>query len=411
MSKKDNFITVSELNEQIKVILLENLSDTVRVKGEISNIKISGKNIYLTLKDELSAINVISWGGGETLAGTVQNGDDVIVTGKMNCFQKQGTYQIILAKIEKVGIGNLHEKYENLKKTFEQKGYFSKKRKIPNNIGRIAVLTSSEGAVLQDIFYVLKSNHFSGEVHVKNCFVQGQNCPQSVKEGIEFFNKLHKSKPFDLLLIARGGGSFEDLMGYSSKEVVKAIYESQIITISAIGHETDCMLSDLAADFRAPTPSIAGEVISSAQKKKKELLIKNLERIMNIECIISNKLETIKDKLIQYSKMSDTFNPGKFIDNELEKLERKVMIIENNIISNHDDIFYKIEKLKHRNDQFDTKKMLTRGYNILVNEDNELISSTKTLKNIIGKKQKLKIIFADGELDLSQYIGNVTKKN
>ena len=269
MSKKDNSITVSELNTKIKDVIVENMSDIIRVKGEISNIKISNKNIYLALKDESSSISVIYWSGVDTLNDKVQNGDDVIVTGKINCFHKQGTYQIICSKIEKIGIGNLHEKYESLKKSFHQKGYFSKKRQIPNKINRIAILTSTEGAALQDVLYVLKSNSFSGEVVIKNCFVQGQNCPESIKSGIEYFNKLHKIKYFDILLITRGGGSFEDLMGYSSKEAVRAIYDSPIITISAVGHEVDCMLSDMAADYRAPTPSIAGEVISSIQKKKK----------------------------------------------------------------------------------------------------------------------------------------------
>ena len=200
MSKKENFITVSQLNDKIKGLLTKSFGEQIKIKGEISNVKVSNGNTFLTLKDDESSINVVSW---RNEIKNIKNGDDVVVTGNVTCYPKQGTYQVTTHKIDRIGIGNLYEKLEKNKKTFEEKGYFSKSKEktyFPTTINRVAILTSKEGAAIQDILYQLRVNLFCGEVYVKNCQVQGQSCPQSICDGIEYFNKLNKTKPIDILL-------------------------------------------------------------------------------------------------------------------------------------------------------------------------------------------------------------------
>lgn len=407
----NSVLSVSQLTESIKTLILSKFSRAIKVEGEVSNVKISGTSLYATLKDNSASISIVLW--NNTSKCKIKNGDNVVVTGFMGCYSKQGSYQIRVIKIEAKGVGNLHEKYENLKKTFEKKGYFSKKRILPNKINRIGILTSVEGAVLQDILHVLRSKFYSGEVHIKNCSVQGNQCPESVKNGIVFFNKLHKTKPFDILLIARGGGSTEDLMGYSSTEVVKAIYESPIITISAVGHETDTMLSDYAADYRAPTPSIAGEIITTTQNSRRELLNKSIDNITHIESYILNKINNQIDRLVYSSKLIEAHNPIKIIESELIRLQQCEKNIEEDIISKCNEFLHKLEKLKNKNMSHNVNKTLSYGYAVIVNEENDIVSDTKTMKKLVGSKQKLKIIFADGEVDMNSllYSDGRSKKN
>lgn len=401
MTKKDDFITVSELNEKIKTTLTSNFNEPLKIKGEISNIKMSGGNAYLTLKDSQSMINMVSW-NHKTHKIDIKNGDDVMVNGKLTCFQKNGSYQITAFKIERIGMGNLYEELEINKKTFEKKGYFSKSKegkKLPENINRIAILTSLEGAALQDILYVLKSNSFYGEVLIKNCNVQGELCPQSVSNGIEYFDNLHKKKPIDVLIISRGGGSFEDLLGYSHKEIVKAIHNTKIYTISAVGHEVDTMLSDYSADYRAPTPSISGEVISCLQRKRRDNLNSNIEKFKNLRNTLETKLCTYESKISHLKQIVNTIKPENFIDNELNSLNLNSKKLNEKIKNNIKKVNDRIEKLKTKSESYNPLKIFEGGYVAIVDNDDNLISDITTFKKL-KTNQQLKIVFADGEISL-----------
>lgn len=401
MSKKEGFITVSELNNLIKDTIVNTFTDIIKLKGEISNIKSSGAHTYLTLKDENTAINVTMW---NAKINNLKNGDDVIATGKLTCYPKMGIYQLIASKIDRIGEGALHELLEKNKKIFENKGYFSKSQKsipIPDKISRIGILTASEGAALQDILYVLKTNSFGGEVLIKNCSVQGQQCPKSVSDGINYFNELHKKKQIDVLIIARGGGSFEDLIGYSSKEIIKSIYSTKIYTISAIGHEVDNMLSDMTANFRAPTPSIAGELISSSQKMEKEKVRQNIEKLTRIKIQIKNKIMSLSEEINSNKKILITINPINFINNEIDKLNRTNLFVYNKIQNKIINITNQLEKYKLKNESYNPSNTFKSGYVAVVDDENNLINDLTKFEELFNSKQKLKIIFANGEFDLS----------
>lgn len=397
MSKKENFITVADLNTLIKDTLLSKFTVQLNVKGELSNIKISGPHTYLTLKDSESSINVVMW---NSKLSNIKNGDDVMVTGKIACFVKGGTYQLSASKIEKIGIGHLHEILEQNKKIFTEKGYFIKSIKqqsLPNTINSIGILTASEGAALQDILYVLKNNMFYGKVYVKNCSVQGQLCPQSVSDGVVFFNNLNKQNHVDVLIVSRGGGSFEDLIGYSSKEIVKAIYKTNIYTISAVGHEVDTMLSDFSANYRAPTPSVAGEVVSNIQRKKREEHANNLEYIKILQMHIKNRFENQNQLLESYLKILNTINPINYLTNEMSKFDRIKNDLYNLIKNKIEKTKNELEGYSNKNESFDPNQVFKNGYVAIINENNNLIN---TKEMFLKCKQKLKIVFVDGEVDI-----------
>jgi exodeoxyribonuclease VII large subunit len=393
MSKKDDYISVGDFNSLIKELLVENLSDVVKVKGEVSNFKFSNGNTFFTLKDKDSSISVVSW----RTQFDVVNGDDIFVTGRLVCYTKQGTYNIQATKAERIGIGNLYETYEKLKNTFYQQGLFSKERDFPTTINRIGIITSYEGAALQDILYVLKSNSFSGDVLIKNCYVQGNSCTSSVKYGIEYFNGM-KNK-VDLILITRGGGSFEDLMGYSAEIVVRSIYNSEIYTISAVGHETDTMLSDYVADYRAPTPSIAAEKISDAEKHLVRDFSTCCSNMMSLKSLIVHKLDSYQRKIENQKRVLSALNPIKYIETELNNLIGIKHNIYNKIKHRLDNIHHKLESLRLENESFDIINNFNKGFVMIIDENGAIIKNAKEFKLLKGK-QKLKIIFADGEVIL-----------
>ena len=261
-------LTISELGVIIKNLIENNVNKNIKIIGELSSVKRSGKHIYTSIKDNDSVIDVIFW---NQFYFSNKEGDKVVIKGKLNYYSKTGKVNFIGIEIEAVGLGELYIEYQKNYDQFKQNGFFDNKKDLPINIHSIGILTAKEGAALQDILYVLNKNSYCGKVYIYNCVVQGPKCPSSIVEGIKFFKK-NKNIKIDILLISRGGGSLEDLIGFSDKKVIKAINKCKIYTISAVGHEVDSMLSDFVANYRAPTPSIAAEVISKQYLEKINIL-------------------------------------------------------------------------------------------------------------------------------------------
>jgi len=393
----ETILSVNDVNLMIRNIVTNGISDAIKVKGEISNLKVSNGNTYLTLKDNDSSISGIAWKKDLNF----KNGDEVVVTGKITFFIKSGTYQITIYSAKNIGIGDLHKQYSKMKKKFESKGWFNKKRQLPSSISRIGIISSLEGAALQDILFVLNQNKFKGDIIIKNCLAQGGECPNSVKSSIKYFNKIHKKTPIDVLLVARGGGSFEDLMGFSSKEVVRSIYKSPIVTISAIGHEVDFMLSDFSADIRAPTPSIAGEMISNVQRIKTQRIYDIFQESAKIGIIINNKIEILSQALQLEKQKYESINLATIIENHSAKLTKIQSHVANNIQQKLYALKVELEKLERDEQNYDYKNVLKRGYTLLVTETSELI---KTKADYEKYNKKLKMIFADGELIINNNI-------
>lgn len=392
MSKKEDFISVSAFNSIIKELLEENLSDNVKIKGEVSNLKMSGGNTFFTLKDANSSISVVSWRN----TFEIENGDDIFVNGKLNCWQKQGTYNIQAYGAERIGKGNILDAYEKQKKIFEKMGYFAKKREFPTVVNKIGIVSAYNGDALQDILAVLTNNKFFGNVYVKNCFAQGKYCAKSVKEGIEYFNKLEDK--VDIILISRGGGSTEDLMGYSEESVVKAIWQSEIFTISAVGHEMNWMFADFAADHRSATPTRAAEDISCVCKNLLEEFEMCESIVKNLKIMTTNLFNNIQKQIENNKNLLNILSPSKIVENELVNLKNIKRIFYNKILQKIENIKYKIESLKLKNQSFDMINNFHNGFVMVIDENNKIIKSAIEFKKIKKSKQTLKIIFADGDV-------------
>lgn len=376
--------TVSELNNEIKTIISSLLNDNIIVTGEISNLKISNNNLFFTLKDDESAISALSWNYQKYIKNNIsdlKNGDKVEVHGKLVTYVKNGTYNLQIFKLEKIGLGGLNKKYEDNKLKYQNLGYFDdlRKKKIPDILNNIAIITALEGAALQDVLFVLKKNNFKCNITVKNSFVQGNNCPESIANSIKYFNDynlntLDHNKKIDLILITRGGGSFEDLMGFSDSKVIEAIYNSNIFTISAIGHEIDHMLSDFVADLRAPTPSIAAEIISK---------INYQDVFLNKEKNVLNKINNIID-LIKLDRINKLNNLKVLLKNKNLQFEQKNISIQNkeNIFKLHFKNFInsklnKLNLLKNKN--------IKLNYNLKKEYISKLILIEYKMNNIFFK--------------------------
>jgi len=265
-------LTVSELTQEIKDILEMQFAD-ILVEGEISNLRVppSG-HIYFTLKDDLSQIRVVLFKSqARSLRFSPEDGLNVICRGRVSLYEKRGEYQLILEEIEPKGIGALQLAFLQLKERLEKEGFFdpSRKKTIPMLPQKIGIVTSPTGAVIRDILQIIERRFENVHLLVYPVRVQGGGAASEIAEGIEYFNK---QMEVDVIIVARGGGSLEDLWAFNEEEVAKAIFYSQIPIVSAVGHETDYTISDFVADLRAPTPSAAAELVVKDKREIKNTL-------------------------------------------------------------------------------------------------------------------------------------------
>ncbi|MBT7954550.1 MAG: exodeoxyribonuclease VII large subunit [Rhodospirillaceae bacterium] len=258
-------LSVSEISQSLKRTVEDNFSH-VRVRGEISRLTLARSgHMYLTLKDENAVLDGVCWRGTvNRLAVSPEDGMEVIVTGRLSTYAGRSSYQIVIEQMEVAGEGALLKMLEDRRKKLLAEGLFDEERKqplpfLPDVIG---VVTSPTGAVIRDILHRL-ADRFPRHVLLWPCNVQGEGADQQIAAGIEAFNRIPKDGPVprpDLLIVARGGGSLEDLWSFNEEIVVRAAAASEIPLISAVGHETDTTLIDFASDQRAPTPTAAAEI-------------------------------------------------------------------------------------------------------------------------------------------------------
>ena len=253
-------LSVSSLNEQIKGLLEETFSQVI-VEGELSRVTVHGSgHIYFTLKDSSSSISAVMFKGNACkLKFRLEEGMKVILNGAITLYKPRGSYQINCFTIEPSGQGALSFAYEQLKQKLFQKGYFNAetKKQFPRFPQKIALITSATGAVLQDMLRVANSRYRLLDIDVYDVLVQGQNAAREIAQAISVADL----KGYDILVVARGGGSIEDLWAFNEEVVADAIFRANTPLASAIGHEIDWVISDFVADLRAPTPSAAMEMI------------------------------------------------------------------------------------------------------------------------------------------------------
>jgi len=291
--------TVSELTRYIRTVL-EDTFPAVWVEGEISNfIQHTSGHMYFSLKDESSVLNCVLFKGiNQRLKFKPGNGQKVIAAGKISVYDKRGQYQLYVEKIEPKGIGALQLALEQLKKRLEKEGLFDKARKkpIPYLPQRIGVITSPTGAAIRDILNVTKRRFQNVDLILNPVRVQGKGSELEIAEAIEDFNKFKK---LDVIIVGRGGGSLEDLWAFNEEIVARAIFESKIPIISAIGHEIDWTIADFVSDFRAPTPSAAAELVIPRKEDLKKRVEELVTRIKQYPLELLQQYEQELDDLIK----------------------------------------------------------------------------------------------------------------
>ena len=383
-------VTVSDLNLYIKEkIAGDEALNAVVVKGEISNFKnhYTG-HLYFTLKDEKSLIKCIMFKSyAERLNFVPKDGMKVMVFGSVSVFERDGIYQIYVKAMKQDGVGDLYEAYEKLKADLEKEGLFdeSHKKKIPLKPEVIGVLTSQTGSVIRDIINVSTRRNPNTYIRLFPVPVQGPGAAEEIARGIKLMNEKNLA---DVLIVGRGGGSLEDLWPFNEEIVARAIYNSKIPIISAVGHETDFCIADFVADLRAPTPSAAAELANPDifELKDKINVFKQRSRLA-----LKKKIEVMN---LRYEKVmaSHVFkDPFKKINEYSVELDKFVRSLEISIQNKHSEQKSKFAEKVAKLDTLSPLKTLSRGYSI-TEKQGKIVASKKDLK----KDDEVEIKFFDG---------------
>ena len=378
MKYADMAISVTQLNKYIKdKIANDEYLNNVLIKGEISNFKnhYTG-HMYFTLKDENCLIKCIMFKSyAQKLMFEPKDGMKVFVFGTVSVFERDGVYQIYVKAMEEDGVGDLYTKYQKLKQELEEKGLFSQehKKKIPMFPKVIGVLTSQTGSVIRDIINVSTRRNPNVYIRLLPVPVQGEGAAEKISAGIEYMNK---NKLADVLILARGGGSLEDLWPFNEEIVAYSIYNSEIPIISAVGHETDFSISDFVADLRAPTPSAAAElaVPDIYEVKQKLNMYQN-----SLKQALTRKLEIMK---LRYEKCMSSFvfkEPTRRINENYIKIDGYIKELEKLIKAKNEQEKKKYVELLAKLDTLSPLKTLLRGYSI-VEKQGKIVKSVKELK-------------------------------
>ena len=408
--------TVTELSSALKKTIEINF-DVVHVRGEVSGLIIARSgHIYFSLKDDNNIIQAVLWARvSQDINLKLEDGMEVVVIGKLSTYAPQSRYNIIVNSIELAGEGALLKLIEDRKRRLASEGLFDEKYKktlpyLPNTIG---VITSESGAAFQDIIIRIKER-FPVNIILFPVLVQGNEAPKQIAQAINKIN-LYSDKnidSIDLLIVGRGGGSFEDLMAFNEEIVVRAIFESKIPIISAVGHEIDNSLSDYVADKRAPTPTAAAEIALPDRK----ILVASLESISHrLLQTIKNKLDISKDNINKYFlPASHIFYDTKImtLDIHSEKLKNKINVLIdvclNKLRENKIEFFSPSQYCSNqKNNLIALNKLFLSSYKNLINikisdYENNTFKLEKSLKNNINK---IETIFnkSANSLDLLSY--------
>ncbi len=378
MKYSEMAITVSDLNQYIKnKIADDEFLNNVLVKGEISNFKnhYTG-HMYFTLKDENCLIKCIMFKSyAQKLAFMPKDGAKVMVFGTVSVFERDGVYQIYVKAMEEDGLGDLYTKYLKLKKELEEQGYFeeSHKKKIPIMPKVVGVLSSQTGSVIKDIINVSTRRNPKVYIRLLPVPVQGEGAAEKIAYGIDYMNKNNLA---DVLILARGGGSLEDLWPFNEKIVAQSIYESKIPIISAVGHETDFTIADFVADLRAPTPSAAAELAVPDIYEVKQRIQISQDRLRNS---LIKKVELMKLRYEKCMSSSVLREPTRRINESYILIDKYLKQLENTIKARQEKEKTKYIELIAKLDAYSPLKTLYRGYSIIEKEG-----------KIVKKKEDLK---------------------
>ena len=387
-----NVYTVTQVNAYIKNMFTQDyMLQLLYVKGEVSNCKYhSSGHIYFTLKDQKGTMNCVMFAGNRSgLAFRMSEGQQVIVLGTVDVYERDGKYQLYAKQIILDGAGLLYEKYEQLKKELQELGMFAPeyKRPIPKFIKTLGVVTADTGAAVRDIIQIATRRNPYVQIILYPAIVQGEQAAESIVKGIRALEHLG----VDVMIVGRGGGSIEDLWAFNERAVAQAVFDCSVPIISAVGHETDTTIIDYVSDLRAPTPSAAAELAVYDIRQLNDILLNyqgQLERSLR-QCVA-----TKREKIKQYELQLKYMNPANRIREKRTHLLRAEERIEELMQQIMRKKRHALDLYIERMNGLSPLHKLSSGYSYVVNNEGKNIRSVQN----VNAGEEICIHVTDGDI-------------
>lgn len=387
-----NVYTVKQVNLYIKNMFTQDfMLNRIYVKGEVSNCKYhTSGHIYFSLKDESGTIACIMFASARSgLSFRMREGQKVVVLGSVNVYERDGKYQLYANEIILEGAGLLYEKFEALKQELEEMGMFAEeyKQPIPKFAKTVGIVTAPTGAAVRDIIQIASRRNPYVQLILYPALVQGEGAADSIVRGIRMLEKQN----VDVMIVGRGGGSIEDLWAFNEEKVARAIFECRVPVISAVGHETDTLISDYVADLRAPTPSAAAELAVYDHRQvseQMEAFLSRMRRQMRLKTMLERRrLEQLELRL-KHTHPQQKLNENRQILQELENRlrDRMQMLLEENK--------HRLAIYTEQIDGLSPLKKLSQGYSYTELADGENVRSVQQVKD----GQEISVYVTDGKI-------------
>lgn len=387
-----NVYTVKQVNLYIKNMFTQDfMLNRIYVKGEVSNCKYhTSGHIYFSLKDESGTIACIMFASARSgLSFRMREGQKVVVLGSVNVYERDGKYQLYANEIILEGAGLLYEKFEALKQELEEMGMFADeyKQPIPKCAKTVGIVTAPTGAAVRDIIQIASRRNPYVQLILYPALVQGEGAADSIVRGIRMMEKQN----VDVMIVGRGGGSIEDLWAFNEEKVARAIFECRVPVISAVGHETDTLISDFVADLRAPTPSAAAELAVYDYRhvlEQMEAFFSRMRRQMRLKTMLERRrLEQLELRLKHtHPQQKLNENRQRLLELENRLRDRMQMLLEENK--------YRLAIYTERIDGLSPLKKLSQGYSYTELADGENVRSVKQVKG----GQEISVYVTDGKI-------------
>jgi exodeoxyribonuclease VII, large subunit len=402
------YLTVTALNKYIeKKFVLDPYLGEIYIKGEVSNFKLhNNNNIYFSIKDENTRINAV-WFGAKNRE--FKDGDTVLIKSKINFYFPRGEHNLLVIDMKKDRIGELYQKFLELKEKLEKEGIFSSeyKKSIPKFSQNIALITAKTGAAIQDMTRTIQRRFPIAKINVYSTLVQGENSVQDIVKNIMHAD----SDNNDVIILGRGGGSIEDLWSFNTEEVVRAIFNCKTPIVTGIGHETDTTLSDFVSDVRASTPTAAAELVTPNIIDIKNRISFNNDKLNNrITCILQDYKTRITNSssnpyFKNFRSIYDIYREKVlFVEKDLKKILRNLLKEKKSSLDLSKEKFQRIDVMSSYKDNFIKSvdrleanspiNILKKGYSIAFINNNKITSVTDVKKN-----DNISVKLVDGSLE------------
>jgi len=385
--------SVSQVNSYIKNMFAQDFALTrISVRGEVSNCKYhTSGHIYFTLKDKTGTLSAVMFASQRRgLSFQLQEGQQVVVSGSVDVYERDGKYQMYARKIEQDGQGDLFERFQRLRNELEEMGMFAAeyKQPIPKYARTVGVVTASTGAAIRDIMNITARRNPYVQLVLYPALVQGEEAAKSIVAGIRTLDKMG----LDVLIVGRGGGSIEDLWAFNEEPVARAIFECETPVISAVGHETDVTIADYVADLRAPTPSAAAELAVFDYRQFEE---QRLAYRAALTRTMERQVERRRHRAEQYKLRLKLHDPGRQINEKRQRLadleERLAAVMERKIL----DARHKLALTSGRLHGLSPLEKISKGFGFVTDESGRRVESVQEMKT----GDRITVRITDGRIE------------